>query len=144
MPPPRVGTTDRVQIHSFLPSAASRSNGACPIPTTIYRTLTVGRDHWARRCRKYRICHCEACAASRGNLQGKPPARVFPLFLRFAEKNSPFPALFGTLLGYFAVCGRRPKALPLESASLWKGLSETFIRGIPYCVRAGFWALGAK
>ena len=44
----------------------------------------------------------------------------------------------------FAVCGRRPKALPLESASLWKGLSETFIRGSPYCAWAGFWALGGK
>ncbi len=39
------------------------------------------------------------------------------------KKKTPF-------LGCFARCDERPKALPLDTASLPKGLSETFIRGL--------------
>ncbi len=42
---PCAGTTDCVQIRSSAPSAASRTDGACPIPTAVYRKISVGRGH---------------------------------------------------------------------------------------------------
>ena len=34
-----------VKTRSSVPSAASRTDGACPIPTTVYRKFSVGRRH---------------------------------------------------------------------------------------------------
>ena len=38
------GTTGFVQTRSFSPSSASRSDGACPIPTAVDRTRSAGAD----------------------------------------------------------------------------------------------------
>ena len=58
---------------------------------------------------------------------GEPPARV--PHAKTVRRTVLDPLLRRNLCGIarnFADCGRRPKAPPLESASLPKGLTETF------------------
>ena len=89
-----------------------------------------------RRCPLSRACHLtvtksplglfKEISPKRNFFQGDPPARVRPLCAFGA--NSPTPAL-ADAKGFFALCGARPKALPLESASLREGLTQALFLG---------------
>ena len=95
MSPPRAGTAECVQACSSVPSAASRTarrgrlrrgfrrrsltDAAYPLRVralrSVYRTPAVGRDHWARRCRNYRLCTnlfpCTVCRFADGTPSGR-------------------------------------------------------------------------
>ena len=64
---PRRGTTKSAQIHSSVPSAAyADGTPGRRALRSVYRSCSVGRDHWARRCRNYRLrTNPFVCAVSR-------------------------------------------------------------------------------
>ena len=54
-PPPPWQLRNAVQYRKFLRSRFADGTPRSSCPTTVDCALAVGRDHWARRCKNYRV-----------------------------------------------------------------------------------------
>ena len=125
----------------FTKTYRSRVMWSCQIILILCSESTARRtDRRGRRSLQYKIpFRHDSCQRSKDFATREAPKMRFvnrnnargvasALFLWHRRRKEKALQKESAVMGSFAACGRRPKALPSATASLWKGLSQTLKR----------------